>query len=137
MSGIDEVIRKMSQRRAAVPGTRSLLVGISGIDGCGKGYLAGQIEAHPAQHAVTSAVLNVDGWLNLPHKRFDQSAPAKHFYENAYETIYFPAQCIHLAQDKPCENADLIFDNDSYPKTRLLNRPRPIRYWPSLGTNPR
>jgi hypothetical protein len=30
----------------------------------------------------------------------------------AYETIYFPAQRIHLAQDKPRENADLIFEND-------------------------
>jgi len=30
----------------------------------------------------------------------------------AYDTIYFPAQRIHLAQDKPRENADLIFEND-------------------------
>jgi uridine kinase len=32
----------------------------------------------------------------------------------AYDTIYFPAQKIHLAQDKPRENADLIFENDVY-----------------------
>ena len=216
MSGMDEVIRKILERRATVPDTRSLLVGVSGIDGCGKGYLAGQLEAHLAQHAVASAVLNVDGWLNLPQERFNQNAPAKNFYENAirfdeffsqlviplrdrrsvrlvadfaeetalcyrkhsydfkdvsvivvegiflfkplyrdffdlaiwidcsfptalaravdraqeglspastiaaYETIYFPAQRIHLAQDKPRENADLILDNDSYPKTRVL-----------------
>ena len=30
----------------------------------------------------------------------------------AYDTIYFPAQRIYLAQDKPRENADLIFEND-------------------------
>ena len=154
--------------------------------------------------------MNVDGWLNLPPKRFDRSAPAENFYENAirfeefftqlviplrdrrsihliadlaeetasdyrkhtydfkdvsvvlvegiflykpryrkhfdltiwidcsfatalaraidrgqeglspastiaaYETIYFPAQRIHLAQDKPRENADVIFQNDVY-----------------------
>jgi uridine kinase len=30
----------------------------------------------------------------------------------AYETIYFPAQRIHLDQDNPRGSADLILDND-------------------------
>lgn len=210
MSRIDEVIRRILERRANVPISRSLLVGVSGIDGCGKGYLARQLEAHLALHAVISAVLNVDGWLNLPDKRFARNAPAENFYQNAirfddfftqlviplrdrrsihlvadfveetasqyrkhtydvkdvsvvlvegiflfkpqyrkyfdltiwidcsfptalaraidraqeglspantiaaYDTIYFPAQRIHLAQDKPREHADLIFENDFY-----------------------
>ena len=208
MSSIDEVIRKILERRAAVPATRSLLVGVSGIDGCGKGYLARQLEAHLALRGVFSAIVNVDGWLNLPEKRFNPSAPAENFYENAirfddfftqlilplrnrrsihlvadfveetasnyrkhiydvkdvsvvlvegiflfkpqyrnyfdltiwidcafhtalarainraqeqlspantiaaYETIYFPAQRIHMAQDKPREHADLILENN-------------------------
>ena len=208
MSEIDEVIRKILQRRVTIPDSRSLVVGVSGIDGCGKGYVARQLEARLALHGVTPAILNVDGWLNLPEKRFDQNAPAANFYENAirfdqffphlviplrdrrsvhlvadfveetasqyrkhtydfkdvsvvlvegiflfkpqyrkyfdlaiwidcsfpmalaraiaraqeglspantiaaYETIYFPAQRIHLSQDKPRENADLIFRND-------------------------
>ena len=208
MSSIDEVVRKILERRANVPDTRSLLVGVSGIDGCGKGYLAAQLQAHLALHGVIPAILNVDGWLNLPQKRFDQNAPAANFYENAirldqffsqlvlplrdrrsihleadfveetasnyrrhsydyddvsvvlvegiflfkpqyrkyfdltiwidcsfptalaraidraqeglsaantiaaYDTIYFPAQKIHLAHDKPRENADLILEND-------------------------
>jgi uridine kinase len=184
MKRIDEVTRLILERRSAVPDSRSLLVGVSGIDGCGKGYLAGQLEAHLALHGVYPAKLNVDGWLNLPEKRFDQRAPAKNFYENAirfeefftqlviplrdrrslpvvlvegififkppyreyfdlaiwvdcsfpaalarainraqerlsaantiaaYETIYFPAQRIHLAQDQPRERADLIFENN-------------------------
>jgi uridine kinase len=29
----------------------------------------------------------------------------------AYDTIYFPAQRIHLAHDDPREHADLIFEN--------------------------
>lgn len=210
MCGIDDVVRKILERRANVPDTRSLLVGVSGIDGCGKGYLAVQLQAHLALHGVIPAILNVDGWLNLPEKRFDYSAPAANFYENAvrldqffnqlvlplrdrrsvhlvtdfveetaanyrkhtydyedvsvvlvegiflfkpqyrkyfdlaiwidcsfptalaraidraqeglspantiavYDTIYFPAQRIHLTQDKPRENADLIFENDRY-----------------------
>lgn len=208
MSSIDEVVRKILERRVSTPDTRSLLVGVSGIDGCGKGYLATQLQARLALHGVIPAILNVDGWLNLPQKRFDQNAPAANFYENAirldqffsqlvlplkerrsihleadfveetasnyrkhtydyqdvsvvlvegiflfkpqyrkyfdlaiwidcsfptalaraidrgqeglsatntiaaYDTIYFPAQRIHLARDKPRENADLIFEND-------------------------
>ena len=210
MSSIDEVVRKILERQANIPDTRSLLVGVSGIDGCGKGYLATQLQAHLALHGVIPAILNADGWLNLPHKRFDQNAPAANFYENAirldqffnqlvlplrdrrsilleadfvdetasdyrkhtydyrdvavvlvegiflfkpqyrkyfdlaiwidcsfptalvrainraqeglsatktiaaYETIYFPAQILHLTHDNPRENADLVFDNDSY-----------------------
>jgi len=83
MAGIDEVVDRIIERRAEVPENRSLLVGISGIDGCGKGYIVGQIEAHLAQRAVPSAVINVDGWLNLPDKRFDGNAPAETFYESA------------------------------------------------------
>jgi uridine kinase len=208
MSGIEEVVRKILERRANIPDARGLLVGISGIDGCGKGYFATQLRAHLALRGVLPAILNVDGWLNLPQKRFDQNAPAVNFYENAirfdqffsqlvlplrdrrsvhlvadfveetasnyrkhsydyddvsmvlvegiflfkpqyreyfdfaiwvdcsfptalaraidraqeglspantiaaYDTIYFPAQRIHLAQDKPREHADLIFEND-------------------------
>jgi uridine kinase len=209
MSGIDYIIRKILERRKNTPDTRSLLVGLSGIDGCGKGYVAGQLQAHLALRGVIPAILNVDGWLNLPQKRFAQGAPAENFYENAirldqffsqlvvplrdrrsvhleadfveetasdyrkhiydyqdvsvvlvegiflfkppyrkyfdlaiwidcsfptalaraidraqegmspantiaaYDTIYFPAQRIHLARDKPRENADLILENDS------------------------
>jgi uridine kinase len=231
MSSIDEVVRKILERRANIPETRSLLVGVSGIDGCGKGYLAAQLQAHLALHGVIPVIVNVDGWLNLPQKRFDQNSPAVNFYENAirldqffsqlvlplrdrrsihleadfveetaseyrkhnydyedvsvaliegiflfkpqyrkyfdlaiwidcsfstalaraidraqeglspantiaaYDTIYFPAQRIHLAQDKPRENADLIFENDIYTKKPGLNRQRQIRYSNHLALN--
>jgi uridine kinase len=210
MVKIGEAIDRILARHAEVPENRSLLVGISGIDGSGKGYVAGQIEAHLGQYGVPAAIVNVDGWLNLPEERFSSTAPAEHFYEHAirfeeffsqlvlplrdhrslhlvadfadetapsfrkhtydfkdvgvvvvegiflfkpqyrqffdlaiwtecsfhtalaraisrgqeglstaktiaaYETIYFPAQRIHFAQDKPRENADLILDNDVY-----------------------
>ena len=231
MSGLDEVVRKILERRTSVPENRSLLVGVSGIDGCGKGYLAAQLQAHLALRGVIPAILNVDGWLNLPEKRFDHSAPATNFYENAirldqffsqlvlplrdrrsihlvadfveetaseyrkhtydykdvsvvlvegiflfkpqyrkyfdlaiwidcsfptalaraidraqeglspantiaaYDTIYFPAQRIHLAQDKPRENADLIFENDFYAKRAVMTRSRQIRYPTHLTLN--
>ena len=213
LSTIDDVTRQILRRRATVPETRCLLVGVSGIDGSGKGYIARQLEARLAQLGVTPAIVNIDGWLNLPDRRFNQCQPAKNFYENAirfdqffkqlviplrdrrslhlvvdfteetaseyrkhtydfkdisvilvegiflfkreytthfdlaiwvdcsfstalaraidraqeglsaaktiavYETIYFPAQRIHLAHDFPRENADLILDNDPYVST--------------------
>jgi len=100
MSPIDEVTRKILERRVNTPVTRSLLVGISGIDGCGKGYLARQFEARLALHGVTPAIVNVDGWLNLPEKRFDQSAPGKNFYENAIRFDEFFKQLILPLRDR-------------------------------------
>jgi uridine kinase len=61
MSGIEEVVRKILERRANIPDARGLLVGISGIDGCGKGYFATQLRAHLALRGVIPAILNVDG----------------------------------------------------------------------------
>jgi uridine kinase len=222
MRSIAELVREILERRANTPEARSLLVGVSGIDGCGKGFLATQLQAHLALRGVIPVILNVDGWLNLPQKRFAQKAPGVNFYENAirldqffsqlvlplrerrsihleadfveetasdyrkhtydyqdisvvlvegiflfkpqyrkyfdlaiwiecsfptalaraidraqeglspantiaaYDTIYFPAQRIHLAQDKPREHADLIFENDISPA--LSVRLRSLRY---------
>jgi uridine kinase len=81
--GIDEVVDQILDRRAVVPENRSLLVGISGIDGSGKGYVAKQIEARLGQHSIAVANINVDGWLDLPDRRFSTIQPAEHFYANA------------------------------------------------------
>ena len=83
MVDIDEVVARVLRQRALIPEARSLLVGVSGIDGCGKGYIAKQIEARLGQHSIAAANINVDGWLNLPEKRFNMIKPAEHFYGNA------------------------------------------------------
>jgi uridine kinase len=83
MGNIDDVVARILGQRATVSTERSLLVGISGIDGSGKGYVAKQIEARLGQHSIAAANINVDGWLNLPDKRFSAIEPAEHFYENA------------------------------------------------------
>lgn len=83
MVNIDDVVVKILRERAIVSEERSLLVGISGIDGSGKGYVAKQIETRLAQHSIGAANINVDGWLNLPNRRFSAIKPAEHFYKNA------------------------------------------------------
>lgn len=114
MAGIDEVVNRIHDRRAEVPVERSLLVGISGIDGCGKGYIAGQLEAHLGQRALASVVINVDGWLNLPETRFDPAAPAENFYRRAirfdqfFSDLIVPLRdhrSVHLTADFAAETA--------------------------------
>ena len=83
MAEIDEVAQNILRLRQLIPPDRSLLVGVSGIDGSGKGYISKQLEARIAQHSISTAVVNVDGWLNLPDKRFSTINPGEHFYKNA------------------------------------------------------
>ena len=97
---MDSVIQKILELRATIPATRSVLVGLSGIDGSGKGYVAAQLEARLALHGATPAILNVDGWLNLPEKRFSRSAPAEHFYENAIRLDEFFTQLVIPLRDR-------------------------------------
>lgn len=69
--------------RSTTPIDRSVLVGLSGIDGSGKGYLAATLCAELQRADPRVAVLNVDGWLNLPATRFSQTNPAEHFYHHS------------------------------------------------------
>jgi len=83
MIHLDDLVARILRERANISGQRSLLVGVSGIDGSGKTYVAKQIEARLGQHSIAVANINADGWLNLPNTRFSAIEPAEHFYENA------------------------------------------------------
>jgi uridine kinase len=78
-----DVIAMMIAQRATIPSPRAMLVAISGIDGSGKGYVAKEIAAMLGQHQLRVANINIDGWLNLPHRRFSATNPAEHFYNHA------------------------------------------------------
>jgi uridine kinase len=208
------VISAIIEKRKSLSPQRALLVGISGIDAAGKGFVTARIAELLEKRGIKLAVINADGWLNLPHVRFHRQDPAKHFYENAvrfdemfehvllplrdtrsvivesdfaeetattfrkhrytfhdidvvllegifllkqahrhhfdltiwvdcsfetalerainrgqeglppaetiraFETIYFPAQRIHLARDNPREAADIVLTNDSCSRHR-------------------
>ena len=77
------VISAIIDKREALSPERALLVGISGIDASGKGFVAARIADSLKKRGIRLAVINVDGWLNLPHVRFHRRNPARHFYENA------------------------------------------------------
>ena len=62
---------------------KTYLIGISGIDGSGKSYVAKRMENELLQSGRKAVAIHADGWLNLPGKRFSKENPAMHFYLNA------------------------------------------------------
>lgn len=79
----EQIAELIQRRREATSRQRSLLVGLSGIDGSGKGYLSKQLVDLLQTRKLKAVHLNVDGWLNLPHVRFSDRDPGRHFYLNA------------------------------------------------------
>lgn len=76
------IVEQIAAARAATPPSRALLVGISGIDGSGKGSVTSRLEQALTLRGLRVANVNVDPWLQLPERRFDASRPGAHFYEN-------------------------------------------------------
>ena len=83
MAELRAVTERILETRASIPAEQSVLVAITGIDGCGKGYITAQLLEQLTAERVRAAIINVDGWLNLPKVRFDSSNPAEHFYLHA------------------------------------------------------
>ncbi|MGD9628957.1 MAG: uridine kinase [Pyrinomonadaceae bacterium] len=106
-------------KRSEVPTERAMLVGISGIDGSGKGYITAKIAAELTGPNI--AVINVDGWLDLPDVRFDPSNAAENFYANGirldemFRRLVLPLKsdrCVEILMDFAEETA-----NDFRPHT--------------------
>lgn len=83
MLDLHTAITRVDAARAAVDPARAVLVGISGIDGSGKGFVAARLQQLLAERGHAVVTLNVDGWLNLPGVRFGEPDPGRHFYEHA------------------------------------------------------
>jgi uridine kinase len=81
---VQTAVARIASAQRQVDPRRSTLVAISGIDGSGKGYLTREIDRHLRDRGFTVAVVNIDGWLRLPHERFSSTRPAEHFYTNAF-----------------------------------------------------
>jgi uridine kinase len=81
---VQRAVDRIASAQRQIDARRSTLAAISGIDGSGKGYLTRQIDRHLRDRGFTVAVINVDGWLRLPHERFSSTRPAEHFYTNAF-----------------------------------------------------
>lgn len=93
---VDKAVRQILAQCQIQSPSQSVLVGVSGIDGSGKGYIAAKLAERLLAAGCRIASINVDGWLHLPEKRFDPMRPAAHFYENGFrfdemfETLIVP-----------------------------------------------
>jgi uridine kinase len=79
---LSAVVDTILSRRGGFPPASALLVGLSGIDGSGKGYMSGQLVTALMVRGLKTAAINVDAWLNLPDVRFDLARPGENFYAN-------------------------------------------------------
>lgn len=77
---LDALIAAITARRRKISPARALLVGISGIDASGKGFVTGRLAkllgTRPTGIADPDdkvAVIAADGWLSLPHVRIDRA----------------------------------------------------------------
>ena len=98
---ITEAVNSIIEQKREVPTQQAMLVGISGIDGSGKGYVTRLIDEQLREQGFKTAVINIDGWLDLPHIRFDPDDLAGNFYRNAirfddmFERLVIPLRDSH------------------------------------------
>ncbi len=93
------VTDRLLEVRASVPRERAALVAVSGIDGCGKGWLTRKIVDYLQARGIKAANINIDGWLNLPARRFSDKNPAEHFYLHAIRFDEMFAQLVLPLRD--------------------------------------
>src|SRR5215204_1924952 len=110
-------------KRDRIPAKQSLLVGVSGIDASGKGFITAQLADKIRRKGFNVANFNVDGWLNLPETRFNPNNPAENFYENAirfdemFERLILPLKmnrAVNLTADLAAENATEFCRHDYF-----------------------
>jgi uridine kinase len=80
---VETAIEMILAKRHRASADESLLVAVSGIDGSGKGYVTNLIVDRLRQEGLNAVSVNIDGWLNLPSRRFNDEQPAAHFYRHA------------------------------------------------------
>ncbi len=93
-------IAQIIQQRERLTAPSALLVAVSGIDGSGKGYITHTMAELLMRHELKTAVINIDGWLNLPHQRFSATDPAEHFYHHAIRFDELLAQLVLPLRDR-------------------------------------
>ena len=86
----------IARKRDAVVPNRAVLVGISGIDGSGKGFVSAELADALRAESLNVALISADDWLNLPHVCMNDDNYAEHFYQHAirfdemFEQLIFP-----------------------------------------------
>lgn len=90
---------KIVDVRGQTPDSRAVLVALTGIDGCGKGFVSRQLADVLCATEVHAIIVNIDGWLDLPQVRFSRVDPAAHFYANAIRFDALFSQLVRPLRD--------------------------------------
>ncbi len=107
------LVGKILEARGQIPGQRSLLVAVSGIDGSGKGYVTAKLVPALQARGVRVAGINIDGWLNLPAIRFNPVNPAEHFYLHAIRFDEMFAQLVLPLRDRRSLSVEVDFAEET------------------------
>ena len=121
LDSVQNAVNQISEMRSLTPMQRSLLIGISGIDGSGKGFIANKIKNSLQNKGYKVALIGLDVWHNTQDIRFSKINPAQHFYDHAFRwQQVFNSLIIPLKKQKSillnAELLDLKTDN-LYPYT--------------------
>src|SRR5947207_7711740 len=83
LNQLDFITSKIGATRTEKSAEQAVLVGISGIDAGGKGFITEKIAQRLQESGWRVATINADDWLNLPEMCLSRHKPAEHFYEHA------------------------------------------------------
>ena len=83
LNQLDLLASRIVATRAEKSAKQAVLVGISGIDAGGKGFITEKIAQRLQESGWRVATINADDWLNLPEVCLSRHKPAEHFYEHA------------------------------------------------------
>src|SRR5438874_136868 len=101
------VIPAIVEKRKALSPERALLVGISGIDAAGKGFVTARIAELLEKRGIRPAVINIDGWLNLPDVRFHSHDRGKRLKRSIFRRSKFILRAIIHAR-RPTTFSEMI-----------------------------
>src|SRR5262245_30650715 len=118
------VVAAILAARKRTDPARSTLIGVSGIDGSGKGYVAARLAEGLRGGGRRVANINVDGWLNLPARRFSPTDPARHFYEHGIRFEEMFAQLVLPLRER--RTIDVVADFAE--ETATTYRPHAYRF---------
>src|SRR6266480_6766631 len=83
LNQLDFLTSKIVAKRAEKSAGQAVLVGISGIDAGGKGFITGKIAKRLQELGWRVATINADDWLNLPEVWMSRRTQGEHFYKHA------------------------------------------------------
>jgi uridine kinase len=101
---VDAIVRK----RDVVAPNRAVLVGVSGIDGSGKGFVTAQLVGALRGKSLNLALISADDWLNVPKVYLNPENYAEHFYRHAIRFNEMFARLITPLRDHRC--VDVLAD---------------------------